>query len=468
MLDIAYQSLTQDGDDAYAIGAVSHRPADGYVWHYWIPSQALLNRRHLRLRRLDQVLVEGGPFVFPLELRWEFLEWFARGAANDFLTPHVPPAVLSAVRAERAVILLFFGHEGRPLSFTHTPTGEEQSAYDLIFGFISRYDLPPGAVWFISGNLSGRPEYESWKHRRLGDKKLPNPFETRFAEPYSYLVQAIQRAHEQGFDLTVRLHAAETAHHDCLHRATHLTVNPIPQNAIRAHAHLDTPRTAPPPKLFLCMNRATRPHRRAVVCHLLRRGFLDRSVVSFRDDQPHQTRFDDWEMEEAWQELQKRQPLIIDRDLPLDFDRYMQDNFAAVTIGEVWPYRDTFFSIVTETHFSNNVLFVSEKAWKPLVNEHPFVIVGTPGTLAYLRSLGFQTFTPIIDEHYDSLVDNNQRLQALFAVIDSLGALNDNRRAAMLNEMQSILAHNVDHLRQLKSPMSRIWSEIDAKLGGSA
>jgi hypothetical protein len=467
MLDIAYPSLTQDGGNAYTIGAVSDQPGEGYLWHYWIPLLALLDREHLRLRRLDQVLVEGNPFVFPLELRWEFLEWFARGMATDFLTAYVPPAVLSAVRAGKAVVLLFFGHEGRPLGFTYAPDEEEQSAYDLIYGFITGQDLPRGAVWFVSGNLDGQPEYESWKHRRLGGKDVPDPFETRFVEPFSHLVQAVQRARQEGFDLIVRWQAAQVAHGMVVHQATHLAVNPMPQNAFRSLAHPDPPRAALPPKLFLCMNRATRPHRRTIVTHLLRRGFLERSVVSFRDDHPGQTHFDEWEMERAWEELQKRLPLIIDRDLPLDFDRYMQDNFAAVTIGEAWPYRDTCFSIVTETHFTNDVLFVSEKVWKPIVNGQAFVIVGARGTLAYLRSLGFQTFTPIIDEHYDSLVDSDQRMQALFAVIDALGALNDIRRAAILNEMQPILAHNVHHLRQLRSPLAQLWAEIDAKLAAS-
>ena len=172
-------------------------------------------------------------------------------------------------------------------------------------------------------------------------------------------------------------------------------------------------------------------------------------------------------MQRAWKQLQKRQPLVIDRDLPLDFGRYMQDNFAAVTIGEAWPFLDTSFSIVCETHFTNDILFVSEKVWKPIVNGHPFVIVGVPATLAYLRSLGFQTFTPIIDEYYDALIDNCERMQALFTVIDHLGALDDTRRAGILDQMQPALEHNVEHLRQLRSPMTQIWDEIEAKLAAS-
>jgi hypothetical protein len=48
-------------------------------------------------------------------------------------------------------------------------------------------------------------------------------------------------------------------------------------------------------------------------------------------------------------------------------------------------------------------------------------------------------------------------MQALFPVIDRLGALDDNGRAAMLYQMQPVLEHNVQHLRQLRSPMARIW-----------
>ena len=90
---------------------------------------------------------------------------------------------------------------------------------------------------------------------------------------------------------------------------------------------------------------------------------------------------------------------------------------------------------------------MSEKLWKPILNCHPFVVVGTPGTLAYLRGLGFQTFTPLIDESYDPLIDDEQRMQALFATIDALGALDDSQRAAKLAQMQPILAHNARHMQ---------------------
>ena len=99
---------------------------------------AMLDRDHLRLRRLEQVLADGCPFVFPLELRWEFIDWFARGIATDFLTPHIPPAVLEATRAGKAIILLFFGHEARLLSFTNTGGQRKQALGACLFAPIAR------------------------------------------------------------------------------------------------------------------------------------------------------------------------------------------------------------------------------------------------------------------------------------------------------------------------------------------
>jgi hypothetical protein len=466
VIDLAYASLTQEGDDAYVVGPVSDSPGSGYLWHYWLPWLALLDRKHLRLRRLDRVLTEGCPFVFPLEFRWECMKWmkrFARSNPTGFLTPHIPPAVLKAARVGRAIILLFFGHEGRSMTLSKPGGEQRQTAYDLIFEFVDRNELPAGAVWFISGNLGGQPEYLSWKRRRLGGENAPDPFEARFIEPFSHLAQTTCREDARGFKVSVRWeatrHADRTHSHQCTHLARHSTM----PNASDVVAHPARPTNAPP-KLFLCMNRIPRPHRRTIVCHLLRRGFLGRSLVSFHDDDPDHTHFDELEMESAWQELQKLQPLNIDCDLPLDFEGYHRTNAAAVRSGELWPYRDTCFSIVTETLFGNDVLFVSEKLWKPIRNGHPFLVAGTPATLAYLRRLGFQTFMPTIDERYDVLVNDEERMQALFDAIDALGALNDKQCGALLENVQPLLDHNAHHLRQFRSPMASLLSEIDARL----
>ena len=65
MLDFAYPSLTEEGENTYVIGPVSDRPDNGYLWHYWVPWLALLDRHHLRLRQLDEVMLGWPPICFP-------------------------------------------------------------------------------------------------------------------------------------------------------------------------------------------------------------------------------------------------------------------------------------------------------------------------------------------------------------------------------------------------------------------
>ena len=160
---------------------------------------------------------------------------------------------------------------------------------------------------------------------------------------------------------------------------------------------------------------------------------------------------------------------MIDRDLPLDFETYYRTNDSAVKPGEAWPYAKTCFSIVTETHFSNDVLFVSEKIWKPMRYGHPFLVAGTPGTLSYIRQLGFQTFAPAIDERYDTITDDGERMQALFHAIDALGDARRQEARGFVRGRASRLLHNMRHLRHLKSPLvgasCRKWMPI-SRVGG--
>ena len=44
---------------------------------------------------------------------------------------------------------------------------------------------------------------------------------------------------------------------------------------------------------------------------------------------------------------------------------------------------------------------LTEKIFKPMMLEKPFVVNGTKGYLKELKRLGFKTFSDVIDESYD-------------------------------------------------------------------
>jgi hypothetical protein len=63
-------------------------------------------------------------------------------------------------------------------------------------------------------------------------------------------------------------------------------------------------------------------------------------------------------------------------------------------------YSDSFFTIVTETELNSRR--ISEKPLKSLVNFQPSIILGNPGSVAFTRELGFQSFDGYVDEAYDT------------------------------------------------------------------
>lgn len=81
-------------------------------------------------------------------------------------------------------------------------------------------------------------------------------------------------------------------------------------------------------------------------------------------------------------------------------------------------FLDAYLSIVAETHFVNppnnfNRTFVTEKTFNAIANNQMFIIVGNAHSLELLRSLGYKTFDGIIDESYDTILDNEKRMLAV-------------------------------------------------------
>lgn len=100
------------------------------------------------------------------------------------------------------------------------------------------------------------------------------------------------------------------------------------------------------------------------------------------------------------------------RQLPNDVS---WDESAQRYFNPEW-YDDTYFSMVVETRISRRVdeqLQLTEKTFKPIAFQHPFLVWGEPESLSRLKTLGFETFDNLFDESYDSIVNHQQRLDAI-------------------------------------------------------
>ncbi len=83
-------------------------------------------------------------------------------------------------------------------------------------------------------------------------------------------------------------------------------------------------------------------------------------------------------------------------------------------------YSSTFLAVVNETNIDNNILFLSEKIWKPILLEHPFLVIGNPFTLRKLKEMGYKTFDKYWDESYDEITSFPDRIRAVNNILIDL------------------------------------------------
>ena len=106
---------------------------------------------------------------------------------------------------------------------------------------------------------------------------------------------------------------------------------------------------------------------------------------------------------------------------------------------------DAFWHVVTETVFYYDKLHLTEKIFKPIVSKQPFMLLAAPGNLAYLKSYGFKTFDSVIDESYDSIQDNDARVEAVVKQLHWYCNLSLDEKTSVIQQLEPIIEYNFHH-----------------------
>tara|TARA_R110000796_G_scaffold46462_6_gene112190 strand:+ start:1853 stop:2989 length:1137 start_codon:yes stop_codon:yes gene_type:complete len=132
-------------------------------------------------------------------------------------------------------------------------------------------------------------------------------------------------------------------------------------------------------------------------------------------------------------------------------------------LGPIDKFMECAFFVVTETCFWDRKTHLTEKIFKPIVMKMPFILLGPAHNLQYLRSYGFKTFGAWIDESYDDIEDNMERIDAVVQVLFNLQTQDLEK---MLVEMESILEHNYN-LFYSKEFSNGVWTEMTDNIKSS-
>ena len=104
----------------------------------------------------------------------------------------------------------------------------------------------------------------------------------------------------------------------------------------------------------------------------------------------------------------------------------------------------TAISVVLETIFDSRI-HLTEKSLRPLACGHPFILAAGPGSLALLRKYGFQTFSPYINETYDTVQDNDLRLDHILEEMKRIQQLPDYEKSQLIKQCNLIAEFNKKH-----------------------
>lgn len=124
-------------------------------------------------------------------------------------------------------------------------------------------------------------------------------------------------------------------------------------------------------------------------------------------------------------------------------------NYAKWEYTPVDYMNDSYFHVCSSTFFfkwQEQSPGWHEKEWKPILVKQPHIIKGRPHMLKLLRRFGFLTFNKWIDESYDDIEDDWDRLYTIAKETERLCNLPDYELDKMLLDMQNTLDYNYEVL----------------------
>jgi len=199
-------------------------------------------------------------------------------------------------------------------------------------------------------------------------------------------------------------------------------------------------------KTFLAPNRIVageRQHRLEMLYWIFKMGMTDNHVSC-----PSVCPAENIAILDAIQPLRDKYPdietVFAEQSLPLNFEGETDHPMHSCWLSLFDQAAESLLYLVTETVATGRRHHLTEKTFKPIALGMPFVIVGTQGSLRYLRSYGFKTFGDLWDESYDDEPDDSKRIEKIAQLLKVLDGLEENRQD-IFDSAWDIVQHNWNH-----------------------
>lgn len=219
-------------------------------------------------------------------------------------------------------------------------------------------------------------------------------------------------------------------------------------------------------KKILFLNKVARPHRIVALGQLIKRNLLDKTYLSFVCEANdilllHTHKNKNYYPNLLKESVENIRPLSdkfpINLSLKDDFSNMQKPSYDDYVL-----FNNSLFSLISETLYCNSHGYVphdvdqihcyeshffTEKTFRAIRFKHPFLVLSTPYFLEGLRFKGYKTFHPYIDESYDRIKDEEERMLAVMDEVERLSNMTEDQTLEWLNNVRDICHHNYQVLK---------------------
>ena len=339
-------------------------------------------------------------------------DWTGYNEKVKSLFEYLNEKYLNDLRNGKAVLLLDQSFEGYQTWWL----------WDFFHKQFKIYQVPPESVIYVTGNMIVDDVYTKWADE--------NGIQNR--------MKVVGYSH---FELDVAMTTYNREKEG----------NPLPS----WEKQLEYKRTHYPIKTFGCLNKRIRPHRVWFYNYLSDSSLIFNGLVSMNVIDEHDYPFEGLTLPTSKiQQLNRHLPLLVYEKPNNELD----DNFYIRRFNDDVNL-DTYITVVSEAHCgdSDQTMFLSEKLFKPIACNHPFIVMGNKDSLKMMRKMGYKTFNDFIDESYDSL-PTHERLTSIIELLKDLESYN---KREWFESMGEVVKHNHNNLiEKIKHPPAE-FIEID-------
>lgn len=204
------------------------------------------------------------------------------------------------------------------------------------------------------------------------------------------------------------------------------------------------------PYQFLFLNGRHRPWRRYLINHFKSTGLINSALWTNLDTNAGDLQF----LPEKY-EVDRYQ-----KNLNVSAQGFVKTQLFGNEWGDIYinpdAYIDTYFSLVTETVVDYPHSFRTEKLWKPMFMAHPWIVISSRGYYRDLRNLGFRTYDHLIDESFDLIDSNQDRLDRVRDIVEDLARQN---LESFLSAAETVSKYNQQHMFELSRQVQSQFPE---------